>query len=202
MEGLFLHGLDGPDGLEALLSEMAERLIGEGAEREVELLMSARAQVMPVPAPAQGQGGQGQGAAERCCLCLSVPPLIYERLGGRRGAMEERLLRQARRLLPEPVRARLQQVSIAQALVARRDWRERMRTLMAGGGRPAAGPAAAPRRAPAAKERVTKERIVIEVRPDVDPPSVSSREGRVAPPARQREEPAPVKERYRTLKLK
>lgn len=193
-----------PDGLEPLLAEMAERLIGQGAERDVEVLMSARAHLILALNPGPGQG-QAQGSGERYCLCLSVPPRVHERLGGQRGAMEARLLVQARQLLPEPARARLQQVAIAPALVARRDWRERMRALMQGGQArvaPVQGPG--PGRAPA-KERVTKERIVIEVRPDVEEgpaPGAGAGSGRVAPPPRPKEGPAPVKERYRTLKLK
>lgn len=177
-----------PEGLEPLLATLAERLMGEGAELEVELLTAARASLLHARTdPALG---------DQYCLCLTVPPALFERAARTQDAVEARLLGGARRLLPRPMRAKLHQVALAAALVKRRDWRRRGQEWIEGPvrkGRLLARPPAE-REAPRVWARVTVEvgRSLEEARAEE-----RGEQRRTAP----KEPEPPAKERYKWTRI-
>jgi hypothetical protein len=109
-----------PGGLEPLLSAMAQRFAAEWAEREVEVLTSARASLLPLRTDAR--------RGELLCLSLQAPPRLYQRLArGGTEALERNLLSCARGLLPRALSDKLEAVTIGPLLSAERDWREQLR---------------------------------------------------------------------------
>lgn len=185
---------DGPGALEPLLANLAVRLLGEGAEREVELLAAADAQLLHTrDDPKKG---------DQYCLCLVVPERLFARAAPRQATIEERLLEGARSFLPAALRGQLHAVSLAPRLLVEPSWRERARAWATGArtppsGLPASRAAGPP---PVARSAAPTPRATVAIGGTPDPPPPPERT-RVCAPPRPKEAPLPIGERYKWTRI-